>query len=114
MVKRLYVRNVEKSLKISGQIPKFTLYIDLVMKNKVIETLTEKETKLFNRFCKGMDSPFTGWLHEMAEESRSTSGLVSSLVKKGLITSSEDHETGSGPMYYIEVTKLGGNEEAWN
>lgn len=77
------------------------------MKNST--TLTSKETEIFASFCKGMDAPFTGWLHEMADETKSTSGLVSSLVKKGLITSSDecDDEPGMPTCYWIDVTPKG-------
>lgn len=42
----------------------------------------------------GMDEPGKGWLHEVDPFNRSkiTSGVISSLVRKGLITSYEDED----------------------
>lgn len=73
--------------------------------------LTEKETKLFNRIGKGIDQPHEGWLHDITAIdntitfSKSTSGLVSSLVKKGLIKSTEDYELDG--CYWVKLTEKG-------
>ena len=68
--------------------------------------LTEKETMAMKTFKYGMDEENCGWLHEMMPENKSTSGIVSSLVKKGLITSFEDLDYGPS-CYWIEVTEKG-------
>ncbi len=52
--------------------------------------LTEKETVLFNSVVKGMDAPGSGWLHELADETLSTNGVLSSLTKKNLLKSHTD------------------------
>lgn len=67
-------------------------------------TLTEKETSLFYSAVNGMDEVFTGWLHELNHnlENASVAGVVSSLVKKGLITT--QHDEGCD---WIEVTEKG-------
>jgi hypothetical protein len=71
--------------------------------------LTEKETVLFNACVAGMDAPNEGWLHEIAaragiDDDRSLSGLVSSLVKKGMIYSEVDPgEYGMSDAYWITV-----------
>jgi len=68
--------------------------------------LTEKETTALKTFKYGMDEENCGWLHEMMPENKSTSGIVSSLIKKGLITSFEDSDYGTA-CYWIEVTEKG-------
>ena len=60
-----------------------------------INNLTEKEKSLFNQVIKGMDTLGCGWLHELAaragmEDDHSTAGVLGSLVKKGLVSSSEE------------------------
>ena len=68
--------------------------------------LTEKETSALKILKHGMDEENCGWLHEMLPEDKSTSGIISSLVKKGLITSFEDSDYGPR-CYWIEVTEKG-------
>ena len=72
-------------------------------------TLTEKETIQLNRFRDGMDDFNKGWLHEMEEFSGKTlSGVVSSLVKKGLIVTSEEEGDEFVPScYWVTVTEKG-------
>jgi DNA-binding MarR family transcriptional regulator len=67
--------------------------------------ITEKENKLLLSFHQGMDQPNCGWLHEMADETHETAGILSSLVKKGLATSFQEHDLGG--CYWIEVTEKG-------
>ena len=55
-----------------------------------IKSLTETETALFKAVVRGMDGPGNGWLHELADESRSTNGILGSLTKKNLLQSHED------------------------
>lgn len=69
--------------------------------------LTELETRYLARFRAGMDEPDSGWLHEMADEGKTTSGVISSLEKKGLIDSTRDDEPGMPPAYWITVTDKG-------
>jgi hypothetical protein len=72
--------------------------------------LTELETLYLGRFRKGMDENDSGWLCYLAPENRTTSGVVSSLVKKGLIYSTpEDSGDPYNPSvdYWIEVTEKG-------
>lgn len=54
----------------------------------VMAKLTAKEQKLYDAIAEGMDEPGCGWLHELAPETRSTSGVLGNLIKKGLVTSS--------------------------
>ena len=54
--------------------------------------LTKNEAELYNAIEEGMDEPKCGWLHEVCPfEGLKLSGVVSSLVKKGLIETTE-HE----------------------
>jgi len=72
--------------------------------------LTELETLYLGMFRKGMDQNDCGWLCYLAPENRRTSGVVSSLVKKGLIYSTpEDSGDPYNPSvdYWIEVTEKG-------
>jgi hypothetical protein len=71
------------------------------MKNKI--TLTPKETSLLSAILEGMDEPGCGWLHELADESRGTAGVLGSLVKKGLVVSSEIKEKGEPTCYWVEL-----------
>jgi len=68
--------------------------------------LTEKESLLYESVKDGMDSPGSGWLHELAPASwsnRSAAGVLSSLIRKGLVTSHQ--EPGEyGKVYWIELT----------
>ena len=67
-------------------------------------TITQKEREALDLLVEGMDEPFEGWLHEMLPETKQTSGLISSLIKKGLIESEPIDSA-----YYIYVTELGKN-----
>lgn len=66
-------------------------------------TLTPKEQELLNSIQEGMDEPGCGWLHELAEESLSTNAVLGSLVKKGLVRSSEIKEKGCPTSYWVEL-----------
>ena len=82
------------------------------MKNqiKIQETtttnLTEKERVLLNSIAKGMDELGSGWLHELADESHETAGVLGSLIKKGLCTSDKDDE-GEHVCYFLYITEAG-------
>lgn len=82
------------------------------MKNqiKIQETtttnLTEKERVLLNSIAKGMDELGSGWLHELADESHETAGVLGSLIKKGLCTSDKDDE-GEYVCYFLYITEAG-------
>ena len=78
--------NLEEVTKINeSTIPKTRINFN------AIKSLTDKESSQLNAFIEGMDEEKEGWLHEMAIfEGKTLSGVVSSLVKKGLITSQED------------------------
>ena len=58
--------------------------------------LTELESKCLIVFQKGMDCENEGWLHEMDDacpvQGKALSGVISSMVKKGIIASYEDQE----------------------
>jgi hypothetical protein len=58
------------------------------------QTLTDKEQRMLDSVKQGMDEPGKGWLHEIDpfNGSKVTSGVISSLIRKGLITSCEDKE----------------------
>ena len=59
--------------------------------------LTDKETTLLESIKKGMDEPGSGWLHELAPvtwSNRSAAGVLSSLIRKGLVHSHKDTEPG--------------------
>ena len=75
------------------------------MKNNA--TLTALETVYLASFRKGMDQADCGWLHEMAPENKTTSGIVSSLTKKDLVVSRLDFDTGIPDCYWVEVTEAG-------
>lgn len=66
-------------------------------------TLTDKEQQLFDSIKEGMDEPGSGWLHELDpfNEGKTISGVVSSLVKKGLIRSIQDED--SPDCYWVEL-----------
>ena len=66
-------------------------------------SLTAKEQALYDSIVKGMDEPGSGWLHELAEESLSTNGVLGSLVKKGLVVSSEIKEPGCPTTYWVSL-----------
>jgi hypothetical protein len=70
--------------------------------------LTEKEQALYDSVVSGMDEPGSGWLHELAPcgwSDRSTAGVLSSLIKKGLVDSHKEppNEPGAQPAYWITV-----------
>jgi hypothetical protein len=67
-------------------------------------SLTIKEQNLLDAIKHGMDEPGCGWLHELADETRSTAGILGSLVKKGLVTSSGFREPGYPTAYWVELT----------
>lgn len=60
--------------------------------------LTAKEQKLYDAIREGMDEPGSGWLHELAPETKETAGVLGSLVKKGLVRSIEDDDA-----YWVEI-----------
>lgn len=65
--------------------------------------LTEKESSLYDALVIGMDSAGSGWLHELSNyDDRTNSGIVSSLVKKGLIRSDYDDECDA---YWLTLIK---------
>ncbi|AEC53204.1 hypothetical protein SCRM01_258 [Synechococcus phage S-CRM01] len=68
--------------------------------------LTVKEQKLYDSIVQGMDEPGCGWLHELADESHSTAGVLGSLVKKGLVISSEIKEKGMPVTYWVKLTTI--------
>jgi len=73
----------------------------------MIMELTEKEKIALEAFQEGMDAPNEGWLHEIAPfEGKELSGVVSSLVKKGVITSQaeEINQDSSNICYWIQVS----------
>ncbi len=74
---------------------------------KTNTTLTEKETALLNIIAKGMDSPGSGWLHEIGDGSHSEAAVLGSLIKKGLVDSRADTDGGAGTCYFVELTDEG-------
>jgi len=72
------------------------------MKNETIK-LTPKEQALLSSIQEGMDEPGCGWLHELADENRSTAAVLGSLIKKGLVTSSDFREPGYPTAYWVEI-----------
>ena len=73
----------------------------------MIMELTEREKIALEAFQEGMDAPNEGWLHEIAPfEGKELSGVVSSLVKKGVITSQaeEINQDPSNICYWIQVS----------
>ena len=73
----------------------------------MIMELTGKEKIALEAFQEGMDAPNEGWLHEIAPfEGKELSGVVSSLVKKGVITSQaeEINQDPSNICYWIQVS----------
>jgi hypothetical protein len=68
--------------------------------------LTQKEQDLYDRIVEGMDEPGCGWLHELVEPSRSVSGVLGSLIRKGLVISTEcpsESPEYSQPSYWVEI-----------
>lgn len=73
----------------------------------MIMELTGKEKIALEAFQEGMDAPNEGWLHEIAPfEGKELSGVVSSLIKKGVITSQaeEINQDPSNICYWIQVS----------
>ena len=69
--------------------------------------LTIKEQALYDSITAGMDEPGCGWLHELAEESLSTNGVLGSLVRKGLVRSLEIKEPGCATVYWVSLVPKG-------
>jgi hypothetical protein len=65
--------------------------------------MTEKEQALLASIRIGMDQPGCGWLHELADETHETAGILGSLVKKGLVVSHKEKERGYPPAYWVQV-----------
>ena len=65
--------------------------------------LTEKEQALYNAIAEGMDEPGCGWLHELADGTRATAGVLGSLVKKGLVHSHKELNPGYPTCYWVEL-----------
>lgn len=68
-------------------------------------TLTDKEATLLKAITEGMDEPGCGWLHELADETHETAGVLGSLVKKGLVTSHKEKTKGYPPAYWVQIVK---------
>ena len=67
-------------------------------------TLTDKEQWLFDSIKKGMDQPGCGWLHELAHSgwsNRQSAGVLSSLIRKGLVRSYQDEDVPN--CYWISL-----------
>jgi len=71
----------------------------------MLASLTNKETALLTAIAEGMDEPGSGWLHELADESLSTNGVLGNLVKKGLVISTRFKEKGEPTVYWVELAK---------
>ena len=72
--------------------------------------LTDKEAMLYESVKRGMDSPGSGWLHELAMvgwSNRTAAGVLSSLIRKGLVTSHMEPGEGNNKCYWIELTTNG-------
>jgi hypothetical protein len=65
--------------------------------------LTDKEQLLFDSISQGMDQPKCGWLHELDpfNNPRVCAGVLSSLVKKNLVKSTQDEE--NKKCYWVEI-----------
>jgi len=70
-------------------------------------SLTAKESALFAAIAEGMDEPGCGWLHELAESSRSLSAVLGSLVRKGLVDSNRDDNGAPSACYWVSLTDAG-------
>jgi hypothetical protein len=73
------------------------------MTNTFQTNLTEKETNLLAAILKGMDEPGCGWLHELADETKATAGILGSLIKKGLVVSHAEKMPGCPTAYWVEL-----------
>lgn len=68
--------------------------------------ITHKEQQAMDAFRHGMDEPNCGWLHEIAPFSgRQLSGIVSSLVRKGLISCTREiiNQDTTNVCHWIQV-----------
>jgi hypothetical protein len=66
--------------------------------------LTQKESQLLTYISEGMDEPGCGWLHEIAPSNwtnRCTAGVLSSLIRKNLVTSIKHTDSGI-TCYWVE------------
>ena len=66
------------------------------------ETMTEKESRLLDAIKAGGDEPGCGWLFDFGDAAdlhgKELSGVVGSLVKKGLIWTEQN-----GDDYYVGI-----------
>lgn len=62
--------------------------------------MTPKEQLLLKSITEGMDEPGCGWLHELDpfNNSKVCAGVLSSLLKKGLVTSTQEDD-----CYWVEI-----------
>ena len=81
--------------------------------------LTDNEQKSLEVFQAGMDCANEGWLHEMdyalPVEGKALSGVISSMVKKGIIRTNnyeEEYDLGTGDMIWIDVNEAFQKEES--
>lgn len=69
-------------------------------------TLTENEKICLDSFRSGMDCPNEGYLHEIAPfEGKKLSGIVSSMVQKGIIDVQVIKEYGISECHWVVVNK---------
>lgn len=83
--------------------------------NDTIKNLTDKERQLFNAVIRGMDAHGCGWYHELTaradmEDNHSTAGVLGSLVKKGLVTSTNEWDPDmlnidSSGLFWVVLTE---------
>ena len=66
--------------------------------------LTDKETLLMKSIIEGMDEPGCGWLDQLDpfNNDKVCAGVLSSLIKKGLVNSYQDEEFPN--CYWITLT----------
>ena len=76
-----------------------------MIKDDQMPRLTAKEQAFYDVLAEGMDEPGSGWFHELFEPTRSNIGVLGSLVKKGVVKSSNEWENGGTAMhcYWIEL-----------
>jgi len=62
--------------------------------------MTPKEQLLLKSITEGMDEPGCGWLHELDpfNNSKVCAGVLSSLLKKDLVTSTQEDD-----CYWVEI-----------
>jgi len=79
------------------------------MKNQIQNTnptLTENEKICLKSFQEGMDYPNEGYLHEIAPFSgKKLSGIISSMIQKGIIKVEEIKEFGISDCHWVIVNK---------